>query len=96
MKKPKGMRWEYCSLCCKFMVICSCGNNCCNGCSGQSIHGNGCDCEEAYEYQMWAWKNTWLKYINRFTFYFFCEFPVKTRNKIIRFFRKFKRGEKNE
>ena len=48
----------FCELCDTNMVICAtCGNNCCNGGSGQ-VDGKTCpDCDEAYEHQKIMWDN---------------------------------------
>jgi len=42
--------WEYCELCEHDVVICNkCGNNTCNGGSGE-VNGKPCeDCDSAYE-----------------------------------------------
>jgi hypothetical protein len=49
---------SYCIGCHAEFVRCAdCGNNCCNGGSGRSIHDKDCDCTEAYEHQDILWKN---------------------------------------
>ena len=51
-------KWSYCGHCKTMMVICPiCGNNCCNGGSGE-IDGKKCEiCYLAYQYQALAWKH---------------------------------------
>jgi hypothetical protein len=46
-------RWEFCPLCCGWMVVCGkCGNNCCNGGYGELPDGSPCDaCPSAYDLQ---------------------------------------------
>lgn len=48
----------YCSMCETDMVKCgTCGNNCCNGGSGE-VDGDDCpDCEDAYDMQALYWKD---------------------------------------
>ena len=42
-------RWEYCTGCQRFMVVCAnCGNNCCNGGSNEGCKDN---CADAYAKQ---------------------------------------------
>jgi len=45
--------WAYCNHCECPMVICgNCGNNCCNGGTGQYADGTSCDiCLDAYTFQ---------------------------------------------
>ena len=51
---PK-FKWIYCNICLCPAVICpKCGNNCCNGTSGENCPDN---CDEAYEYQEKAFKD---------------------------------------
>ena len=45
-------RWDYCGLCDAPYVICGrCGNNCCNGGTGNVEDGTECGCAEAYALQ---------------------------------------------
>lgn len=52
----KNHKIAYCGTCRQNMIICgTCGNNCCNGGSGQ-IDGKLCpDCDEAYDIQTEYW-----------------------------------------
>ena len=49
---PMTFTWAWCRTCDRAAVICpKCGNNCCNGGSGQ-VDGELCDiCNLAYQYQ---------------------------------------------
>lgn len=56
-KAPPNHTWRYCTLCECEMVICgTCGNNCCNGGSGE-VDGKPCpDCDSAYAMQYERWE----------------------------------------
>ena len=57
MNTEYKFQWGYCELCDSTFVYCpKCGNNCCNGGSGE-LDGEKCDvCELAYQYQDLACK----------------------------------------
>jgi hypothetical protein len=48
-----GHFWAYCGHCQRPIVICgNCGNNCCNGGSGEYADGSKCEiCNDAYDFQ---------------------------------------------
>lgn len=48
---------SFCSHCeCDMIVCADCGNNCCNGGTGD-VDGKRCGCEEAYAHQDAYWKD---------------------------------------
>lgn len=47
---------SYCTMCGDMVLCADCGNNCCNGASGNSF-GKNCDCSEAYAHQAAYWKD---------------------------------------
>jgi ribosome-binding protein aMBF1 (putative translation factor) len=51
-------KWEFCPICEAYFIRCpKCGNNCCNGASGQ-VDGQECDvCELCYEFQELSYNN---------------------------------------
>lgn len=63
VQHEKGHKWDRCGFC-GIMVICgTCGNNCCNGGSGESPDGGRCpDCKSAYEYQDEYWDEAEIFY----------------------------------
>lgn len=70
MKKPKGMSFHYCQLCERLTIICTCGNNACNGANGEIVYGNGCDCSLAYEYQNYIYSKKIIHAINKILGFF--------------------------
>jgi hypothetical protein len=50
-----SFQWKWCNQCrCAAFICPKCGNNCCNGGSGDNCPDN---CQEAYDYQEQAYKD---------------------------------------
>ena len=55
---PQGQYWGWCQLCDAPFVRCQrCGNNCCNGGTGELEDGSQCGCADAYDHQEKCRKN---------------------------------------
>lgn len=53
---------SHCEMCGDMVVCTDCGNNCCNGGTGE-VDGRPCGCSEAYDHQ-----DVWRKRPNAITF----------------------------